>query len=163
MYTVALRVDGAHLSFTTCDDVNHLARELFRDQHCKLLDGLAFLAINLFDDDFRLTYLEFVTLTTHGLYQDGEMKYAATVDEQRVGRPGLFNTHGKVLLQFVVQALTYMTAGHIFALLAKEWRVVDGEEHAHGGLVDLDGGQRLGILGVADGVANLKHHILVKV
>ena len=49
-----------------------------------------------------------------------------------------------------------MAAGAVFAFLAEERRVVDGEEHTHGRLVDGDGGQRFGGLEVADGVADFK-------
>ena len=56
-----------------------------------------------------------------------------------------------------------MAAGDILAFLAEEGRVVDGEEHRHGGLVDLDGGQSLGVVDIADGVANLEGDILVEV
>ena len=49
-----------------------------------------------------------------------------------------------------------MARGAVFALSAEERRVVDGEEHTHRRLVNSDGGQRLGILKVGDGVANLE-------
>ena len=49
-----------------------------------------------------------------------------------------------------------MTAGAELALLAEEGRVVDSEEHGHGGFVYADAGQSLGVLVVADGVANLE-------
>ena len=43
-----------------------------------------------------------------------------------------------------------------FPSLPKKGRVVDGKKHGHGRLVDGDGGQRLGVFEVADGVADLK-------
>ena len=49
-----------------------------------------------------------------------------------------------------------MAAGDKLAFLAEERRVVDGEQHAHGRLVDGYGRQRVGILEVADGVSNLE-------
>ena len=49
-----------------------------------------------------------------------------------------------------------MAAGAVLAFLAKERRVVDGEEHGHCGFVDADGWQRFGVLEVADGVAYLE-------
>ena len=49
-----------------------------------------------------------------------------------------------------------MARGDELAFLAEERRVVDGEEHRHGWLVNGNRGQRFGILYVADGVANLK-------
>ena len=56
-----------------------------------------------------------------------------------------------------------MAAGDVLALLAEERRCVDSEEHRHGGFVDLDGGQGLGGVGVADGVADFESHVLVEV
>ena len=49
-----------------------------------------------------------------------------------------------------------MARGHKLTFLAEEGRVVNGEEHAHGRLVDSDRRQRLGVLIVADSVTNLK-------
>ena len=49
-----------------------------------------------------------------------------------------------------------MARGDELTFLAKEGRVVDHEEHRHGGLVNSDGRQGLRVLDVADGVANLE-------
>ena len=49
-----------------------------------------------------------------------------------------------------------MTAGAELSLLAEERRIVDGEKHRHRRLVYSNGRQRLGILEIADGVANLE-------
>ena len=56
-----------------------------------------------------------------------------------------------------------MARGDIFALFAEERRVVDSEEHTHSRLIDLNGRQRFGVLGVADGIADFESHILVEV
>ena len=56
-----------------------------------------------------------------------------------------------------------MAAGDELALFAKEGRVVDGEEHTHCGLVDLDGRQWFGVLVVADGIADFEQDVLVEV
>ena len=49
-----------------------------------------------------------------------------------------------------------MARGTELALTAEERTIVDGEEHTHRRLVDGDGWQRLGVLEVGDGVANLE-------
>ena len=160
---VALGLDGAHFAFATGDYIDDFRREFFRHQYGQLFDRLTFLAVDFFDDDFGLSDLQFVAFAPHGLDEDGEMQYAAAVDEERVGRAGLFDAHGQVFFEFVVEALANVAAGDIFAFLAEERRVVDGEKHRHCGLVDLDGRQGFGIVVVADGVADFEHHVLVEV
>ena len=49
-----------------------------------------------------------------------------------------------------------MTAGDKLSFLAEEGRVVDGEEHRHRRFVDSDRRQWVGLLEVADGIADLK-------
>ena len=49
-----------------------------------------------------------------------------------------------------------MARGDELTLTTEEGRVVDGKEHRHRRLVNGNGRQRLGVLDVADGVANLK-------
>ena len=66
------------------------------------------------------------------------------------------HAQGQVLLQFLLQTVVDVTRGYIFALLAKEGRIVDGKEHRHGRLVDGNRRQSLWILGIAQCVANLK-------
>ena len=163
LHTVALGVDGSNLAFAAGDHIDHLRAELLGHQHGELLDGFAFLAVNLFDNDLGLSHLQLVALAAHGLDKDAEVQDAATVDEQGVGRGGLLHAQGKVLLQLFEQAVAQVAAGDKLALLAEERRVVDGEEHAHRRLVDLDGRQRLGVLVVADGVADLEQDVLVEV
>ena len=63
---------------------------------------------------------------------------------------------GEVLFQLLLQAVVDVTRGDELTLLAEERRVVDAEEHRHGGFVDGDRRQGLGIFEVADGVANLE-------
>ena len=85
------------------------------------------------------------------------MKHTTSADNPLVGRVGKgLHPQRQVLLQFFLQAVVDVAAGDILSLLAEERRIVDGKEHAHGGLVDGNGRQRLGILKVADGVAYLK-------
>ena len=162
LHPVALGVDGAHFTFAACHHVNHLAREFFGHQHRELLHGLAFLAVYLAYDHLRLAHLQLVAFATHGLYEHREVHDAAAEDQQLVGRAGLFYAHGQVLLQLGIQAVAQVAAGDVFAFLAEERRGVDGEKHAHRGLVHLDGRQRLGIVGIANGVAYLKSHALVQ-
>ena len=77
-----------------------------------------------------------------------------TLNESAEG-PGR-HAQGEVLLQLAVEPLLDVARGDVFAVLAEEGRVVDREEHRHRGFVDGDGGQRFGILVVADRVADFE-------
>ena len=84
------------------------------------------------------------------------MQHAAAEDVETVGRGAGSHAQGEVLLQFAVETILDVARGDVFAVLAEEGRVVDREEHRHRGFVDGDGGQRFGILVVADSVADLE-------
>ena len=99
LHSVALSVDGAYLAFAAGDHVDDLARELLGHQHSELLDGFAFLTVNLLDDNLGLAHLQLVSLAAHGLDEDAEVQNAAAVNQQGVGRSGLFNAQGEVLFQ----------------------------------------------------------------
>ena len=114
-------------------------------------------AIDFFIDHLRLSDLQLVALTTHSLDEYREVQHATTRDDPLVG--GILerlDTQGKVLLQFLLQAVVDMTRGNKLTLLTEERRVVDAEQHRHRRLVDGNRRQWLGILYVADGVANLE-------
>ena len=100
--------------------------------------------------------MELVALAAHGLHQNAKVQDATSIDHQRIGRVGVFHFQGEVLLGLLVKAFTQVARGDVFAFLAEERRVVDGEQHAHRGLVHVDGRQRLGVLVVGHGVANLE-------
>ena len=121
-----------------------------------MLHGLAFLAVNFFDNHLRLTYLQLITFTAHRLNEDGEVQDTASEDVHTVRRIGLFDAHGQILLQFGEQTVTQVSGSDIFALFPEERGVVDGEEHAHGRFIDLDGWQLFRIFGIRHGVADLE-------
>ena len=95
------------------------------------------LAVDLLVDHLRLSHLQFVALAAHGLHQHREVKHASSAHNPLIRRvlEGL-HVEGQVLLQFLLQSVVDMARGHEFTLLAEEWRVVDGKEHRHRGLVD---------------------------
>ena len=152
----AVRGHVGQRAFAARGEVDHRARILLGAIDGHLLDRLAFLAADLLDDDVGLAHLQFVAFAAHGLDQHREVQHAAAEDVERVGRGARGHAQGEILLQFAVEALLDVARGDVFAVLAEEGRVVDREEHRHRGFVDGDGGQRFGILVVADRVADLE-------
>ena len=71
-----------------------------------------------------------------------------------IGGAGVFDAQRNVGEQFFFEALAQVARGDVLALLARERGSVDGEQHGDGGLVDRDVGQRRGILGFGDGLAD---------
>jgi len=84
------------------------------------------------------------------------MLSAASVDPPAILAVGGLNAQRQVAVQLAVQALADVARGDVLAVLAEEWRVVDGERHRHGWLVDGDARQRFGTGGGAKRVANLE-------
>ena len=75
-------------------------------------------------------------------------------DTEGIGGGGILHLQSDVLQQLFLQTVTDLTAGDELALTAGQRAVVDREGHLHGGVVDLDEGQRLHVGGAAQGVAD---------
>ena len=100
--------------------------------------------------------MQLVTLAAHRLDKHAQVEHAAARYYPAVGAFGFLNAQGKVLLQFFLQAVVDMARGAEFSFLAEKRRIVDGEQHRHSGLVDGDGGERFGVLEIANRIANFK-------
>ena len=139
---------GSQLDNRTCIFVGTI------DGH--LLDRLALDTVDLLNDNLRLTDLQFVALAAHRLNQHREVQHTTTIDVEAIGIDALFDAQSEVLFELTIQTLLDVARGYILAVLAEEWRVVDREQHRHRRLVNSDRGQRLGVLIVANGVADLE-------
>ena len=106
------------------------------------------------DDHLGLADGQLVALAPHRLDQDREVQQAPAGDDERVALVGRLDPEGDVRLQLAVEPLLEVPRGEELPL-AGQRRVVDGEEHAQGRLVDLDPGQGDGRLDVGDGVADV--------
>ena len=155
--TVALGVHGNHFALAAGHHIDHLRAEFLGAVDGELLDRLALLSIDLLDNDLGLTDSHLVALAAHGLDEDGKVEHTTTIDHPRTIAGLVFlDTQGHILLKFLVEAILNLARGDVLAVLAEEGRIVDGEEHRHGGLIDLDARHGFGRLDVADGVANLE-------
>ena len=81
------------------------------------------------------------------------MEFAAARNPEGLCRLGVFHAKRDVGLELAHEPVTDVSAGDKLALAACEGRGVDHEEHADGRLVDFHGGQPLGAVRCADGVA----------
>ena len=157
IHTFTLILHGGHLTFAAGHHINHLRGKLLGHVDGQFLYRFTFLAIDLLIDHLRLSYLQLIALTTHGLDEHREVQHATTGDHPFISRVlERLHTQGKVLLQFLLQTVIDMTRGHELTLFTEERRVVDHEEHRHGRFVDGNRRHGLRILQVTDGVANLK-------
>jgi len=84
------------------------------------------------------------------------VKYTAAEYHEAVGFICFLHAQCEVLFQFFFQTLFNVTAGHKLSFFTKEWRIVDGEEHAHRWLVNGNRWQRFRIFEVGEGVADFK-------
>ena len=156
LYTVIHKLHLSHFAFANGHKLNNLTRTLFRRINRQLLYRLALNAINLFDDDLRLTDLQLVSFATHGLNQYRQMQHTAT--EYRPGRVihTRFYAQSQVLLQLFHQPVMDMTTCHILTVLAEERTIVNREHHRHRRFVNSNRSQRFRILYITYCVANLE-------
>ena len=86
------------------------------------------------------------------------MQFAAARDAEHVGVAGFVDAQRHVALELAHQALADLAAGDELAFLAGERRGVHLEVHDQRRLVDGDRRQRIGVVDVADRVADV--HVL---
>src|SRR6185312_5898773 len=87
---------------------------------------------------------ELVALAAHVLDENGQMQLTAAGDSHDIGLVRVLDAQGDVALQFPLQALAQLAAGHVLAFAAREWRGVDLEIHGQCRLVDADRRQAFG-------------------
>ena len=83
--------------------------------------------------------------------QDTTTKY-----EEAISTISFLHPEGKVFFCFFHQAVTQVTAGNKFTITAKERRVVDAEQHAHGRLIHMDERQGFRRFKICDGITNVE-------
>ena len=83
--------------------------------------------------------------------KDAPAKYLETV-----GRIHLLHLKGQVFLCLFEKPLADVAGGDKGSLLACEWRIIDGKEHAHGGFIHTDGRHALRIFKIGNGIANVE-------
>ena len=106
------------------------------------LQALARLIVGA-EHDARPGDAEFEALPAHGLDQDGELEFAATLHDVAVGQRRIGDPQRHIAFGFLVEAVANDAARHLIALGAGERAVVDDERHRQGRRVD-----RLGVKGL---------------
>ena len=101
--------DAHDLTPACGDQLDHLAGDLLGGIYGECFDRFAFNPVNLLDDHFRLSYLEFITLAAHGLDEDGEVEDPPAVNQVCIRGAGLFNAQCKVFFDLMEQAVTQVS------------------------------------------------------
>ena len=97
-------------------------------------------------DHLRLTYLKLISFTAHCLDQDREVKHATAKHYPHISSLAPFSTRrARFRVELTLEAVPMMARGHIFSIFSEERRIVDGECHRHGRLVDSDAGRGSGL------------------
>ena len=116
--------------------------------------GLAGLAVDVPEDDLGFPDGQFVALAPHGLDQHGEMQEAAARNRERVAFFARLDAEGHVGFELAIESFLEVAGGQVLTF-AGQRRVIDGEEHAQGRLVDLDARQGHRLIGIGDRVADI--------
>ena len=101
----------------------------------------------------RCGHLELIALAAHRLDQNGQVHLAAARDVKGVGAH-LCHMQRDILEQFSLQTVAQVAGRDVFALAARERRIVDGEGHFDGRVRDLDERQRLDGFQIAERAAD---------
>ena len=147
------RRHGGQLALALGDLVDHGADGVFGNVGDHALDRLAEFAVDLLVQDVRRGDLELIALAAHRLDQDGQVHFAAARDVEGI-RSDLAHMQRNVLEKLSLEPVAEVAGGDIFALTARERRVVDGEGHFDRRIGDLHEGQGIGLLHRADGAAD---------
>ncbi len=84
------------------------------------------------------------------------MQHTAAVDGPYVLVGVLVDPQGEIAVELLDEPVADVARCDVLAVAAIEGAVVDGERHGHGGLVDGDAWQGLGVVGGSHGVADLE-------
>src|ERR1035441_4753318 len=142
-----------HLALAGAEFLDHYAQEVLRAIDNQVFHRLAELVVDGARQDLGLAHGQFVAFAPHHLDEDGELQFAAAHHLEGVV-PQFLDADGNVGQQFLVEPLAQVARRHPLALAAGERRGVDGERHGDGGLVDLDGRQRIGSFRAGDGLSD---------
>src|ERR1017187_2461408 len=140
-----------HLPLACAELLDDHAQEIFRAIDDQVFHRLAQFVVDGARQDLGLAHRQFVAFAAHHFNQDGELQFAAAHHLEGVVAQ-LLDADGNVGQQFLVESLAQGARRHPLALAPGKGRGVDGERHGDGGLVDLDGRQRLRIFRAGDGL-----------
>ena len=127
----------------------------FLDVDGQRLEGLVHHAVDGLGEHAGSRHGQLVAFAAHVLDEDGQVQFAAAGDAEHVGVGGFFDAQRDVALQLAHQALADLAAGDELAFVAGERRGVHLEVHDQRRLVDRDRRQALGLVDVADRIADV--------
>src|SRR5690554_1734531 len=156
MLKITLRFHHQQFAFFLGSQFNYLAGSSFRNVYVKYFDWLAFYSVDYLEDNLRLPNLQFIAFSPHGFYQDGQVKNTTAINQEFILTISALDSQGEVFLHFLEKPVSQMTGCYEFPLPTKEWRVVDGEQHVHGWLIDVNPFDGLRVLKVCQGITDFK-------
>ena len=151
-FAVRLHVD--HFAFAQTQGLHHAALMLFFHVSGHEFHRLALLAVDVLEHHTRLGDGQLVALAAHVFQQDGQVQFTAAGHFKNAVLVGFLDAQGHVVLQFLLEAIPDLAAGHELAFTAGQRAGVDAEVHDQGGFVHLQHRQRCGIVNAGHGHAN---------
>ncbi len=146
-----------HLGQLAPAGTHHLgdgADVLLGDVDGQALDGLVEDPVDLPGHHLGLAHGQLEALAAHDLDQHGQGQLAPALDLPGVGALGVQHPQRHVADQLGVEAVLEQAGGDLAALLAGQRRGVGADGDRQAGLVDGQDGQRVGVLEVAEGLAD---------
>ena len=119
------------------------------------LDRLVELAVDLLGEHDRLADVELETLAAHLLDEDRQLQLATSLDLPGIGSIGRVDADADVADELLVEPVLHEAGGELRTLAAGERRRVDADRHRQRRLVDGDDGQRTGIVGIGQRLADV--------
>ncbi|MPM02736.1 hypothetical protein SDC9_48991 [bioreactor metagenome] len=70
-----------NITLSLSNNIDHLTTEIRFDIDSQPFNRLAFHTVNFLDNNFGLTYLQFITFATHGFDQNTQVKHTTSVNQ----------------------------------------------------------------------------------
>src|SRR5690606_9391089 len=153
---IALRLHHEQFALALCDQLNHFTRYLGRYIDHHRFDRLALDAIDPLDDHLWLADLKLIPFAAHGFNQYRQVKNTPAIHQVRIRRIRLDDFKGKVFFRFLIQAFLKVARRYEFTFFSEKRGVVDGKEHVHRRLIDVDNLQLLWTLKIGYGIADIE-------
>ena len=112
------------------------------------LDRLVLDAVDVLEHHAGLGHSHFIAFAAHVFQEDGQVQFTTAHHFKHTFFVRFVHAQGHVVLQFLLQAVPDLAAGHELAFAAGQRRRVHAEVHGQRGLVHLQHGQRRRVGGV---------------
>ena len=154
--TVTGSTHTLQLTFTFAQLLDYSTGKFFRNIYISNFHRLKLLAtLVCFIQNFRFTYCEFITFTSHVFNQNRQMKFSTSGNFKCLSCISVFYTKADICVELTVETVTKMTGGNVFTFLTGQRTVIYDEVHGNSRLGNLLERNSFRIISCAESITDM--------